>query len=109
MKDAPAPHRQWSITFRLAVWYDVSASVMLCLATAFLYWALAFDFRDEEDDFLMDEIETLTAILREHPGDIEPLKVEVDVEGAARRHGRYYARILDSDKRIIIQSSGIES
>ena len=104
-----APHRRWSITLRLAVWYVLSASVMLCLTTAFLYWTLAVDFRDEEDNFLTDEIETLTAILREHPGDIEPLKVEVELEGAARRYGKYYARILDPDKRIIIQSSGMES
>src|SRR6266568_1473104 len=53
-----APPRTWSIVLRLTGWYTLSALVMLSLATAFLYWLLSTSLREEDNQFLSDEIES---------------------------------------------------
>jgi len=104
-----APPRTWSIVLRLTGWYTLSALVMLSLATAFLYWLLSTSLREEDNQFLADEIESLRALLRDRPDDQAALKEEVELEGAARRYGRYYIRIIsETSGRIVVQTDGID-
>ena len=69
----------WSIARRLTVLYTLSAFGLLSLGTGFLYWALSTNLRAEDDQFLVDILETISTILRQHPGETAPLRVEVEV------------------------------
>ena len=108
LKAAPARGRGWSIATRLTVLYTLCAFGILSLALVFLYWEMANDLRDQEDQSLVDEITTLRFIIGEHPNEPELLKAEVEVESAVRPFARYYVRILDESGRRLLQTPGME-
>src|SRR5260370_25162787 len=82
---------------------------MLSLAIAFLYWLLTTSVREEDNQFLADEIESLRALLRDRPDDQAALKEEVELEAAARRYGRYYIRIIsETSGPLVVQTHGID-
>ena len=97
----------WSIATRLTVLYTLSTLGILFLALTFLYWEISEDLHTQEDQSLVDEITTLRVIISEHPNDLDPLRVEVEVESAARPFTRYYARIQDEAGRILMQTPGM--
>ena len=110
-KSAPErpPRRRgaWSIARRLTVLYTVSAFGLLSLGTGFLYWALSTNLRAEDDQFLVDILETISTILREHPGEAAPLRVEVELEGPARRYAQYFVRVIDDTGKVFMETPGI--
>ncbi len=104
-----APKGRWSIVSRLTIWYTVSAVGMLFLATAFLYGLMATNLREEDEEFLVNEIDTLRAILLTHPAEGEALNVEVELEAATRPFAKFYARILTESGQVVIQTRGMET
>ena len=85
---APLAASPWSIAARLALWYTASAFVVVAVATGLLYWVLVTNVSREDDQFLVDTVQIMRAVLRERPNDIAALRQEVDWEGAARRYAR---------------------
>ena len=99
----------WSIAARLALWYTVSAFVVVAVATGLLYWVLVTNVSREDDQFLVDTVQIMRAVLRERPNDIAALQQEVDWEGAARRYARVYVRVIDDRGRLLIETPGASS
>jgi len=91
----------------MTVLYTVSAFGLLSLGTGFLYWALSTNLRAEDNQFLVDILRTISTILREHPGEPAPLRVEVEVEGPARRYAQYFVRVIDDAGKLFMETPGI--
>ena len=102
-----APAGTWSIVRRLTLLYAAATFALLLLATGSLYWALARDLAEEDHQFLADEVNLLRKILKEHPEELESLRIEVEVEGAERLSGKYYARVLDEVGKVLMETEGM--
>jgi two-component system, OmpR family, heavy metal sensor histidine kinase CusS len=100
--------RKWPISRVLTVFYTLSASVILFLASAFLYYVMDSASEAEDRQSLADQVEILRLTLRDSPNDPEALKREVQTEGAARRFAKYYARVLTADGRLVIQTGDMD-
>ena len=98
--------RVWSIAVRLAVWYTAATFVLVAVATGLLYWVLVSNVDREDDQFLVDTIQIMRALIRERPNDIDALRQEVDWEGNARQYTRVYLRVVDESGRLIIETPG---
>lgn len=97
---------RWSIAGRLTLWYAASASLLVALSTAVLYWVLVTNVDRQDDQFLVDTVQILRALIRERPDDIAALQQEVEWEGAVRRYTRMYVRIRDSQDRMLLETAG---
>lgn len=95
----------WSIATRLTIWYAASAFVLVALATGLLYWVLVTNVDREDDQFLVDTVQIVRALIRERPDDLAALEQEVQWEGATRRYARVFIRVLDRD-RVMIETPG---
>jgi len=91
----------------LTALYTISAFGLLSLGTGFLYWALSTNLSEEDNQLLSDVVETISTILREHPGETAPLRVEVELEGPARRYAQYFVRISDDSGKVFMQTPGM--
>lgn len=98
----------WSITRRLIISYSLLILTVLLVVSGLLYWILASTFERENNQFLVDKIQVLRMVLQERPDDMGALREEVQWEMAARHFEKYYARILDEQGRVLIETPGIE-
>ncbi len=105
---AKPARRKWPISRVLTVFYTLSASSILFLASAFLYYVMENASEAEDRQSLADQVEILRLTLRESPDDPEALKREVQTEGAARRFAKYYARVLTAEGRVVIQTEEMD-
>jgi two-component system heavy metal sensor histidine kinase CusS len=90
----------------LTLWYAAAAFLLIALTTSFLYWGLVRNVDREDDQFLVDTIQILRALMRERPADVAALQQEVEWEGAARRYAKVYMRILDDAHRVVVETQG---
>jgi two-component system heavy metal sensor histidine kinase CusS len=93
-----------SITGKLTLLYTLSASAMVVICAAFLYWVLIHNLDRLTEQFLAGEIHDLSSILRERPNDQRAIEDEINYEGADQQFPWYYARILDETGRTLIES-----
>src|ERR1051326_7242293 len=70
-----------SITGRLTLLYTLSASTMVVICAAFLYWVLIHNLDRLTEQFLASEINDFRAILRERPDDERVIEAEVNYHG----------------------------
>jgi len=96
-----------SLAARLTVWYALSAFLLILCATAYLYWALERNLDREDDGTILDQIQILRVLLRDHPEDSAAIRQEVEVESGARQHVRLYIRILDLQGRVVAETPGM--
>ena len=102
------PRAPLSITVRLAVLYAVSASVMLLVITAFLYWIQIQAMERDDFYFVVDKVFRLERALQEHPDDPGFLDREVKWKGEPHeleQSHTFYSRIIDDQGRLIVESS----
>ncbi|MCL5034742.1 MAG: heavy metal sensor histidine kinase [Bacteroidetes bacterium] len=99
----------WSIKRKLTILYVVSAFGILLISTVFLYWVLTTRLAKEDGQFLAAKINLLREILAEAPDNKEVLQEEVKWETAPFRLAKYYARILDSKGRVIIETDRMDT
>src|SRR5258707_14130239 len=105
----PKPVRgKWPISRVLTVFYTLSASAILLLASAFLYYVMDSSSEAEDQQSLADQVEVLRSTLREKPEDIEALRMEIQFAGAAGRFAKYYARVLTKEGKVLIQARAME-
>src|SRR6266446_1094857 len=100
----PAPH--WSISRRLTLLYVATTAILLVLAAAYLYWSQVNNLRREDNDFLLNKIQDCRRVLQERPNDTAMLVNEIQVEAAASLI-KYYARLLDERRRILLETPGM--
>ena len=99
--------RRGSLAARLALWYALSAFFLILGATAYLYAALEKNLEREDDGTILDQIQILRLLLREHPEDAAAIRQEVEVESSARQHARLFIRILSPDGRVVAETTGM--
>jgi two-component system heavy metal sensor histidine kinase CusS len=108
MSDAPAKSHvgssTWSIAARITALITVSGFGILLAGGLFLYWTLARNLDDETARFLADKVFVLRAIIHDRPHDMAAFDEETRLEGAARRFSRYYVRVLDEQRRLIVET-----
>jgi two-component system heavy metal sensor histidine kinase CusS len=92
--------RPWSLAGRLTAWYAGSAFALVLAATGFLYWALAAHLDRQDDQFLVEKVHSLEAILRDRPRDTATLRREAQED-------RISARILDARAAVIVETFGM--
>lgn len=105
-RDSAGARSPWSIAARLAFWYTAATFVLVAIATGLLYWVLVANVDREDDQFLVDTVQIMRALIRERPSDVAALRQEVDWEGTARRYARVFVRVLDEDGKLIIETPG---
>ncbi|MEO5804733.1 MAG: heavy metal sensor histidine kinase [Verrucomicrobiota bacterium] len=103
----PMQNSRWPISYVLTLFYALSAFIILFLATAFLYWGMDRELEVEKHQSLVDQLEVIRVIIKEKPAEIETLKMEVDLEGAARRFAKFYARVLDQNQNVLMESANM--
>ncbi len=101
--------RAWSIAARLALWYTGATFVLVAVATGLLYWVLVTNVDREDDQFLVDTVQIMRALIRERPTDVAALRQETDLEGTARRYARVYLRVVDENGHLVIETPGAAS
>lgn len=95
MSSSLPPERSWSLALRLTVWYVGSAFLLVFGATGALYWALVRHLDREDDEFLVDRVRLLRALLADGDGDDSPaLRRALEGEGG-RPFGPIRIRVLD--------------
>ena len=104
----PTRTSRWPISYVLTAFYTFSAVIILSLATAFLYSGLSRELELEKREALADQVEIVRVVIKEHPDDIETLKWEIEGEGTTRRFAQYYARILDQNGNVLMESPDME-
>jgi two-component system heavy metal sensor histidine kinase CusS len=102
----PAPFRT-SITGRLVSLYALTTFAILLLAGVFSCRVLSVHLTRVKTRFLSDQIETIRAIQQEHPGVMEALVEEVEVEAGARRFSQYWGRIVEKGQTLL-ETQGME-
>lgn len=107
--ESPARAGSWSLALRLTAWYVGSSFVILLVATLALYLILANNVRQEQDQFLADKVRVLREILRHRANETFQLNEEVEQTWAPRQYARVYARVLDSDGRIMVESPQMDT
>ena len=93
-----------SIVARLTTLYTVSALAMLLLAAGFLHWTLVVNFNRQDAQFLTDKVHLLRTILSKTPADTSDLQEEVQWETASLHFTKYYARVLDRQGGILMET-----
>ncbi len=97
-----------SITKRLTFFYAIFTSLLLVLSSIFLYAVLTTDLERGDTKFLADETEGLRAIIKESGDDPKGLEEEVKWEASAGKLLKYYARVLDENGKVVIETIGID-
>src|SRR6185369_8816096 len=92
----------------LTLWYALSAFLLILSATGYLYWALARNLDREDDGTILDQIQILRVLLRDHPEDSAGIRQEIEVESSARQHARMFIRILNAEGKIMAETPGMK-
>lgn len=98
--------RSWSIAARLTLWYTATAFALVVVATAFLYWTVVDNMRDNDQRQLADKVQVLETLLRERAADPAALK-EVEWEWGAREYEQVYVRVLTDRNDTLVETPGM--
>lgn len=87
-----------------------AATVLLLAASeGSLYWMLSRNVSEQGHHFLSDKLNVLQLILANQPGQMEPLREEVQWEAGAKRHSRFYSRVLGASGNLILETQGMSA
>ncbi|MCK9607471.1 MAG: heavy metal sensor histidine kinase [Methylomonas sp.] len=97
--------KPWSITARLTCLYVLSAAVILCSIGWYLHQTLVDAFAQDNQQFLLKEIQLLQTVLQQQPLNSEHLSAEQN-EGVDLPVGRYYSRIFSENGQPLSETAG---
>jgi two-component system heavy metal sensor histidine kinase CusS len=100
------PLSSWSIAARLTAWYTATAFALVVITTAFLYWTLVDNMRDDDQRRLADKIQVLDTLLRERGANAAAL-MEVEWEWGARVFELVYVRVLTDRNETLVETPGM--
>lgn len=96
----PEPRRSTSITARLVAFYLVSTLLILLCTNWFQFKALSKDLNYEDNEFVLERINSLRDIVARHPDALRD-QVPIDRPGQPVRH---LIRIQDAEGRTLLES-----
>jgi two-component system heavy metal sensor histidine kinase CusS len=99
-----------SIGSRLALWFTLSAFVILATVIVVQYRIMLRGLEWDENQLLTDKVKMFESTLRTHGDNPEFLDHEVNLEGGAYwpdQHYVVYSRILDERGNLVIETSGM--
>jgi two-component system heavy metal sensor histidine kinase CusS len=101
--------KPYSISARLTLMFAAATVLLLAASEGSLYWMLSRNVSEQGRHFLSDKLNVLQLILANQPGQMEPLREEVQWEAGARRHSRFYSRVVDASGRLILETQGMSA
>jgi two-component system heavy metal sensor histidine kinase CusS len=104
-----ADRSRGSLALRLTLWYAGSAFLLILLATGFLYQVLGANLDREDDQFLADKIQFLSALLRDHSDDARALRQEVEWKAGPGQYAQFSIRILDEKGQTLLETPGMSN
>ena len=99
---------RWPLALKLTAWYASSAFLLILFATGFLYWALERNLDVEDDIFLRNKISDLKQLLESPKSSDLQFQQEVGTYWVGRKYGPIFARILDSEGNVRIETPGMK-
>src|SRR5207247_2217078 len=96
-----------SLALRLTAWYAGSAFLLILLATGFLYHVLVANLDREDDQFLADKVQFLSALLSAHSDDQRALRQEVEWKPGSGQYGQFSIRLLDEKGETLLETPGM--
>ncbi|CAG0964168.1 partial two-component system, OmpR family, heavy metal sensor histidine kinase CusS, partial [Geobacteraceae bacterium] len=97
-----------SLTARLAILSTLATTGVLIFAIVFQFLALVDDLEFEDNDFIIEKIRVIEAIITRHPDDRAHLEQEVHWEGTMREETRYLVRIVDRQGNEVMETKGMD-
>jgi two-component system, OmpR family, heavy metal sensor histidine kinase CusS len=96
-----------SLALQLTVWYSVFALLMLLAATGYLSWALLANLDEEDDQFLLERVARVRAVLDKLRLDSTALKHEVESLTTTSRLLPIFVRVFDDAGNVVAESAGM--
>lgn len=93
-----------SMTGRLILFYVLSIVGMMIIVNTFLYFVLLKNTNADDCQFLMEKSLSVSFLLKNHPEDTATLNQMIRQAGVPGQIQKYYARILDDQYRIYMES-----
>jgi two-component system heavy metal sensor histidine kinase CusS len=97
----------WSLAARLTVWQAGSAFTLVLAATGYLYWASVSGLDREDDQLLGDRVRVLRTLLRNHPGETDSIRREIEEEWEGQQRTRIHIRILTEAGQVLVETPGM--
>lgn len=92
-----------SLAWRLTAWYALSSFATILLIVLISYYALLISFSRETDGYLRDTASQLQDIVKQRS-----LKFEVEEELPSRSYMRTFARVLDEESHVMMQTGDMQ-
>ncbi|MBV8072796.1 MAG: heavy metal sensor histidine kinase [Acidobacteriaceae bacterium] len=100
--------RYWeSLAFRLAAAYTLAGLAFIFLTTASLYLVLLRQLEKSTNMFIADKLNVVRTLLRDRPTDSDALREEIELETSAREYQRFYIRLLNEQRKVILTTPGM--
>lgn len=96
-------HGAWSLAFRIAAWYVLSAFAVVLAVVGLSYASLAHNLLLEDREAIQSKVQTLRTLKREHPGDVTAILQEVVWE-APTEDPSIYVRLVAPDGRTLLET-----
>lgn len=97
-----------SLTARLTILSTLATTGILIFAIAFQFLALVNDLEFEDNDFIIEKIRIIEAIIARFPDARDHLEHEVDREGTMRDDTRYLVRLVGRQGNVVMETRGME-
>lgn len=100
-----------SIRTQLTFIYSLSAFILLAIVALLFYWGMINLLYKADYQFLVDEVDTIQYIMENKSVDIPALRKEV-IEIPSEHNTsiyRYYIRLFDENKQVIMQTPNMDS
>jgi two-component system heavy metal sensor histidine kinase CusS len=98
-----------SLAAQLTVWYSAFAFLLLVSATGYLSWALLANLNQEDDQFLLERVARIHAVLDGPPLDRAALGAEVESLTGTNRLLPIFVRVFDSSGTVLAESAGMQA
>jgi two-component system heavy metal sensor histidine kinase CusS len=100
--------RYWeTLAFRLAAGYALAGLAFIFLATASLYLVLVKQLEKSTSMFIGDKLNVVRTLLRDRPADWDALREEIELETSARQYQRFYIRLLNEHRTLLLATPGM--
>ncbi|HLH02719.1 MAG TPA: heavy metal sensor histidine kinase [Bryobacteraceae bacterium] len=96
-----------TLAFRLAAGYALAGLAFIVLATASLYLVLLSQLEQSTSLFIGDKLNVVRTLLRDRPSDWDALREEIQLETSARSYQRFYIRLLDPHRSLLLSTPGM--
>jgi two-component system heavy metal sensor histidine kinase CusS len=99
--------RPASLSVRLTLLFSATTAFLLVALAGPLYWSLNGHLTKQNQRALSEKLAALTLILEEQPGQMAPLREEIQWEAGSRSFTQYYSRVLNRSGGVILETQGM--